>query len=119
MNDFDDLDDNDDWLTQSMTDDDLPDDNFSAPVMKRISISHHVQKLLIVGVPALVVGLLFLLSPSQWMSHLSANLDGLRINSNLMDSLKITGQSFGPSEVVGILLVLLFFGVVSFVEERA
>jgi hypothetical protein len=115
--------DSDDWLTQGLAEDDLSEDNFSAPVMKRMTINHHIQKLLMVAVPASVVGLLFLLVPRQWMGNLAANaaglLDGLRINSLLMDSLKTTGQSFGPSEVIGIMLVLVFFLVASIVEHRA
>jgi hypothetical protein len=125
MNDFNgsnNKDDNDDWLTQGLAEDDLPDDNFSAPVMKRMTISNRIQSLLVVFVPALAVGLLLLLVPRKWLSEWTANaaafLQGLSTNSHLMYSLKITGQSFGPSEAIGIILVLIFFGVVGLVESK-
>ncbi|NQZ11205.1 MAG: hypothetical protein HRT35_28975 [Algicola sp.] len=121
------LNDKDDWLMQGLAEDDLvddalPDDNFSAPVMKRIVISNRIQSVLVVLVPAFVVSLLFLLISGKWARDLAAVvsgfLDGLSINSNLMDSVKITGQSFGPSEVIGLLLVLVFFAVTSFLESK-
>ncbi|MCJ8270213.1 MAG: hypothetical protein MJK04_12515 [Psychrosphaera sp.] len=130
MNDLNDLNhdkDKDDWLIQGLAKDDLvdgdlPDDNFSAPVMKRIVISNRVQSVLVVCVPAFVVSLLFLLIPGRWARDWAANvselLGRLSINSNLMDSVKITGQSFGPSEVIGILLVVAFFAVTSLLEGK-